>query len=249
MKLAHLVLSVIMCSGAVSGHAQGNPADQPAQSTAKAPEAGTPQSATAQGSKTAMPGHVLTPEEAARKYVEMWNTGNFEIQKEIYAPSVVLFEHEHRNLLSYRIVGRVITVWRRSMPDLKFTVEDAVVQGDKVLLRLSFTGTYKERLLPFTLSPSNFDPPAKIRSGEMLLFEVKNGRITQIWDYKDEMRLIASMGGRWRSGAELDKAMEESKAQMQNAKPDAQKAPEAKTDSASPSTAKPETAPAPPPKK
>lgn len=91
------------------------------------------------------------------------------------------------------------------MPDLNFKIEDTIVQGDKVAMRLTFTGSYKERLFPGTATPAP-QIPRTVRATEMLMFHLKDGKINQIWEEYDEVRMHYEMGGSWHTNQELDAA-------------------------------------------
>lgn len=47
-------------------------------------------------------------------------------------------------------------------------------------MRPTFAGTYKAQLFPFYPSPVECDPPKTIRSTEMLLFQLKDGKTVEI---------------------------------------------------------------------
>jgi predicted ester cyclase len=142
---------------------------------------------------------------APRKYVEMWNTGDFDNIQSVFIYPVAMVSHGNRTIVRPDILKRVIVTWRKAMPDLNFKIEDTLIQGDEVAMRLSFTGSYKERLFGNTAAPSP-DTPRTVRGTEMLMFHLKNGRINQIWEEYDEVRMRLQMGGFWRSNEELEKA-------------------------------------------
>jgi hypothetical protein len=85
-----------------------------------------------------------------RKYVEMWNTGDLQLIGTMFAHPTFITFHGQKRLLETGTLARVIMSWRKSMPDLNFKVEDTIVQGDRVAMRLTFTGSYKERLFADT---------------------------------------------------------------------------------------------------
>lgn len=144
-----------------------------------------------------------------RRYVELWNTGNFDQMESLFSPPVAMVSRGNRVLLSYEMLRRVITSWRKSMPDLNFKIEDTIVQGDKVAMRLSFTGSYKERLFAGTATPTP-ENPRTVRATEMLMFHLKDGKINQIWEEYDETRMHYEMGGSWHTNQELDEASQQS---------------------------------------
>lgn len=140
-----------------------------------------------------------------RRYVELWNTGNFDQMESIFSPPVVMVSHGNRVLLTPEMLRRVVTTWRKSMPDLNFKIEDTIIEGVKVAMRLSFTGSYKERLFAGTAAPTP-EVPRTVRATEMLMFHLKDGKINQIWEEYDEVRMRMLMGGSWHTNQELEAA-------------------------------------------
>jgi len=140
-----------------------------------------------------------------RRYVELWNTGKFEQMESLFSPPVLMVSRGNRVLLTFEMLRRVITAWRKSMPDLHFKVEETIIKGDKVAMLLSFTGSYKERLFAGTAAPTP-EIPRTVRATEMLMFHLKDGKINQIWEEYDELRMRVEMGGSWHTNQELDAA-------------------------------------------
>ena len=111
-----------------------------------------------------------------RKYVDLWNTGDFDQFKPYFSP-FFMTSHGPRVLVNEAMLRRVISAWRQSMPDLTFKIEDTIIQGDRVAMRLSMKGTYKNIVFPFTVQPGPDDPPRTVRAAEMLFFRIKDGKI------------------------------------------------------------------------
>ena len=146
-----------------------------------------------------------SPNTVTSRYVELWNTGNFDQIQSLFSPPVAMVSRGNRVLLTLEMLKRVVTAWRKSMPDLNFKIEDTISQGDMVAMRLSFTGSYKERLFPGTATPTP-ENPRTVRATEMLMFHLKDGKINQIWEEYDENRMHLEMGGSWRTNQELETA-------------------------------------------
>jgi predicted ester cyclase len=136
-----------------------------------------------------------------RKYVEMWNTGDFQPIGTMFTHPVFITFHGQKKLLETGTLVKVIASWRKSMPDLDFKIEDTIVQGDRVAMRLTFSGYYKERLFADTAAPEA--TPRKIHALEMLMFLIRDGKIAEVWDDYDELVMRLQMGAIWRSNAEL----------------------------------------------
>lgn len=157
------------------------------------------------------PAENQSPDSIPRRYVELWNTGNLDQMESLFSPPVAMLSHGNRVLLTFEMLRRVITTWRKSMPDLHFKIEDTIIEGDKVAMRVSFTGSYKERLFAGTAAPTP-ETPRTVRATEMLMFHLKDGKINQIWEEYDELRMRIEMGGFWRTNEELEAIGRASKA-------------------------------------
>ena len=125
--------------------------------------------------------------------------------KSFFSPFYMI-SHGNRVVVDEAMLIRVVNAWRGSMPDLNFKIEDTITQGNKVAMRLTFTGTYKTRLFASTGDPAKFDPPRHVRVGEMLFFEFKDGKLWTIWEEYDELAMRTQMGAFWRTNEELDAA-------------------------------------------
>jgi predicted ester cyclase len=136
-----------------------------------------------------------------RKYVEMWNTGDPRPIGTMFTYPAFITFHGQKRLLQTGMLAKVIMSWRKSMPDLNFKIEDTIVQGDRVAMRLTFSGSYKERLFADTAAPDA--APRKIQALEMLMFLIRDGKIAEIWDDYDELTMRYQMGALWRSNEEL----------------------------------------------
>jgi len=208
------------------------PAPAPSQNATPAPpEAAAPGAVKAAGTTPCPSLQNQAADTTPRQYVEVWNTGKFDQVDCMISPPTIIVSRGGRVLLRADNLQKVVTAWRKSMPDLHFKIEDTIIQGDKVAMRLSFTGSYKERLFPNTAKPSP-NVPRTVRATEMLMFLLKDGRIQEIWEEYDEIRMRLEMGGFWRSNQELE-AMAARDAQA--AKPAPVEAPPA-TEAAPPAT-------------
>jgi predicted ester cyclase len=195
-----LVVTVMALTTAALPAAQNQNSTGQEAPAAQAPMAAGQGSPAIPAAQTASKAAEIHPVDwAPLQYVEMWNTGktDMDIQNSVFNNSVVMHSRGMRLFLAPGMVGGVIRTWRNSMPDLKFTLEDKIIQGNKVVLRLTYTGTFTKILWANTLAPEDFNPPRKIHSDEILIFDVKNGKIDEIWEEYDEAAMRRQMGSKW----------------------------------------------------
>jgi len=206
---AILVLAILWHSFAVAqdGAQQSSaavPQPLPAQTTTGSSgqtTGTTPGSQSASSLSESRPAESHPTDAMPRKYIDMWNSGNLQAVGTIFAHPVFITFHGQKRLLETGALAKVIMAWRKSMPDLSFTIEDTIVQGDRVAMRLTFDGSYKERLFADTAAPEV--APRKIHAAEMLMFQIRDGKISEIWDDYDELVMRLQMGGVWRSNDQL----------------------------------------------
>jgi predicted ester cyclase len=140
-----------------------------------------------------------TAEALARKYFELWNTGD-KASIESF-PDFVMHNHGARVVVGHDMLERVISTWRKSLPDLTFTIDDKFALGDKAVMRVTLRGTYKELLFPEAGDPPS--PPRAIRATGILLFQIKDGKLQEIWQELDESAMKVQMGAQWKTRQEL----------------------------------------------
>jgi predicted ester cyclase len=136
-----------------------------------------------------------------RKYIDMWNSGDLRPIAAMFTHPVFITFHGQKRLLDTGTLAKVIMSWRKSMPDLSFRIEDTIAQGDRVAMRLTFSGSYKERLFADTAAPEA--APRKIHAVEMLIFQIRDGKVSEIWEDYDELVMRLQMGAVWRSNDQL----------------------------------------------
>ena len=76
----------------------------------------------------------------------MVNKGDFSVIEEVLAPDYVYREPtvgEYRGRAGYR---DLVAMYRNAFPDLKLTVEEQISGGDKVVTRMSGSGTHRGEL-------------------------------------------------------------------------------------------------------
>jgi predicted ester cyclase len=87
---------------------------------------------------------------ARRFFEEVWNNGNVREAAAFFAPGFV-----SHNTLDVRIVGpseygAAVTAYRAAFPDFHTTLEDVLVDGDRVVVRGTDRGTPRGDLMGFT---------------------------------------------------------------------------------------------------
>jgi steroid delta-isomerase-like uncharacterized protein len=119
--------------------------------------------------------------EVVRSWIaEGWNKGDLAVADDLLAEEFVL----HDPVASREIVGRdaeraLIAGLRQAIPDLVFTIDDLVVDGDNVTIRWIAEGTHGGELLGF----ASTGRALAIRGVDM--YRLRDGRIAESWTFWD----------------------------------------------------------------
>jgi steroid delta-isomerase-like uncharacterized protein len=105
---------------------------------------------------------------------EAVNKGNFSVLDEILSPDYLYSEPtvgERRGKAGYR---ELVTMYRKAFPDLKLTIEEQIAEGDKVVTRMSGSGTHRGELFGAA-------PTGKQASGVRCIFvtRIANGKLVE----------------------------------------------------------------------
>ncbi len=123
--------------------------------------------------------------EALNEHV--WPTGDFTAADALIAPQYVY--HDPANPITGREgFHQLIATYRRAFPDTRFTIEEQVAEGDRVLTRMTARGTHTGPLL---------DTPASGRPIEvsiLSLTRVVDGQVVEEWERFDSAHLLVQIG-------------------------------------------------------
>jgi steroid delta-isomerase-like uncharacterized protein len=128
--------------------------------------------------------------ELIRRFVEeMFNRGNLSLADEFMAPDFV----EHEELPPGIPEGRegvimLTTMLRSAFPDLKATIDDIIAEGDKVVIRQTWSGTHKGEFMGI--------PPTgrSVSIGVIDIIRVAGGKFVEHWGQMDSMGLMQQLG-------------------------------------------------------
>lgn len=121
------------------------------------------------------------------KYVAAVNahdTGNF---GEIHAENYIQHSGRSPNGLAAQIENFRVIFAR--MPDVQVTVEDRIIQGDKIVARMTFTATHTQPLQGIAPTGRRFT----LRTID--IWRVENGKLAEHWDVVDYAGLQKQLRG------------------------------------------------------
>jgi predicted ester cyclase len=135
----------------------------------------------------------MSPEQnkaiARRIPLEIFNQGKLDLADEIFAPDYI----EHAQVppgFPMGIPGLKLFVAqvRAAFPDFRYTIEDELAEGDKVVLRLTASGTQQGEFagIPATGKRATW--------GEIHIATMQGGKLTEHWVNLDQLGMLQQLG-------------------------------------------------------
>lgn len=131
---------------------------------------------------------MATNEQLYRRLIEeVFNQGRMEVADELIAPDAV--EHQRGGMgEGPEGAKRTAAVLRSAFPDFSVTIQDLVVDGDKVWARQRGGGTNLGTFFGF---------PATGKTAYIEVFDVarfENGRMVEHWGVPDQLGMMVALG-------------------------------------------------------
>jgi steroid delta-isomerase-like uncharacterized protein len=120
------------------------------------------------------------------KFYQVYNENALDMWEEAMSPSYV--GHVNGQDVPNRETGKgFIQALLVAFPNINYTVNDTVIQGNKVVSRWSATGTHTGDL--FGMPPTNKD----VNMIGITIFRIENGQIAELWDVWDQAGLMEQL--------------------------------------------------------
>jgi steroid delta-isomerase-like uncharacterized protein len=124
-----------------------------------------------------------------RTYAEVFNQGNLSIAEELVAPDCV--NHEIPPGMNNRgpeQLRQVVTMLRTAFPDLHYTIEELVAEGDTVVGRVTMSGTHQGPLMG--IAPTG----RSVRQAQVHIVRFRDGKGVEHRGLRDDLGLMQQLG-------------------------------------------------------
>jgi predicted ester cyclase len=129
----------------------------------------------------------------SRRFLEdAANKGNLDLIDEIADPNCVIHQPDGvggNDLRGREALKQLVKMYYAAFPDLRFTVEDQIAEGDKVVTRWSSEGTHKGELMGIA-------PTGKHAAGVtgISIDRYSGGKFVEGWGNWDTLGLMQKLG-------------------------------------------------------
>ncbi len=124
-------------------------------------------------------------------FEEVWNKGRAEVIDELFLPEGVAqgLNQQPSEMMQGPTAFRPFhRAFRGAFPDIHVTVEDAVAEGDKVVVRCTVRGTHTGEELG--IAPTR----KRVEFTGMCMLRFKGGKIAEDWNNFDSLTLYNQIG-------------------------------------------------------
>lgn len=119
-----------------------------------------------------------------RRFVEAYNKRKLDLIDDFVAPDYV----DHTNKVGREGLKRLFAMGLNAFPDWREAIEDIIAEGDKVWVRLAYTGTHRGEFMG--LAPTG----NKITTKSVDIYRVVNGKLAEYWNVTDNIDILKQTG-------------------------------------------------------
>jgi steroid delta-isomerase-like uncharacterized protein len=124
-----------------------------------------------------------------RLFEEVWNKGNQVVVDELFAQNYTHHDPSTADLgQGPQSEKRRVTLYRNAFPDLRFTIEDVIAEGETVMARYTARGTHKGNLNEIAATGK------QINVTGVSISRFTNGKIAESWVNWDALGLMQQIG-------------------------------------------------------
>ena len=123
-----------------------------------------------------------------RLFDEVINQWNFAHLDQIFAPNFRVAPDEGRPARGAEDAKQFFLGLRSAFPDLHYTIDDVVVEGEKAVARVHAQGTHRGEYIGH--SPTGLT----VEYAEMVMLRVVEGKITEWWVQVNQLPILQQIG-------------------------------------------------------
>lgn len=126
-----------------------------------------------------------------RAIEEGWNQGNVAVFDELSAPNWIYHDPGNLDVRTLEDYKRFVSQTRSAFPDLHFTIEDLVAEGDKVVMRGTFRGTNTGDIVAPMPIPAT---GKQVTMTGISIARFAGGKAVEVWTQGDNLGLFQQLG-------------------------------------------------------
>src|ERR1700675_1072345 len=133
-----------------------------------------------------------------RQHQDIWSRGKLLPYSEVFAPTFVGHHPGRPDWIGPNGVREAVNAIRTAFPDFSESIEDIIVNGDKVVTRFTASGTHLGVFRD--LAPTG----RRVAIEEIGIFRIADGKIAEKWGLIDRLGLFEQLGASPWGGARTE---------------------------------------------
>jgi steroid delta-isomerase-like uncharacterized protein len=121
-----------------------------------------------------------------RGFLESWNSGDLKSMERLWAPDMV--HHTRTGKYGRAQVFSLIAGFMEAFPDIKFSIDSIIAEGDLVTTRMTARATHRQSFMGVPATGR------EIKCTAMGTVRIANGRIVEHWSVMDELYMLQQLG-------------------------------------------------------
>jgi steroid delta-isomerase-like uncharacterized protein len=123
-------------------------------------------------------------------YEQLFNQGNLSVVDEVIAPDFINHNAPLGSNRGPESMRQLITMLSTSFPDMHYTVEEIVAEGDTVVARVTMSGTHRGP------GPVQGMPPTgrSVRQDQMHFIHFRDGKVVEHRAVRDDLGVMRQLG-------------------------------------------------------
>jgi steroid delta-isomerase-like uncharacterized protein len=122
------------------------------------------------------------------RFVEAFNAGDLDGLAAAFAPNAVVHNSGAPDPLNLDGFRQLAAVFLAAFPEGKHTIDDMIVEGDKVVTRITYRGAHTGDLM-------GIPPTGKhVTTSAMTIDQIADGKIVETWRLFDQMGMMQQLG-------------------------------------------------------
>lgn len=119
---------------------------------------------------------------------EVWHKGKLEVADEILSNDYVFHHPAGIDLNGAEEYKKLVAEVRSAFPDINFTLDDFIVEGDKIVYRWTLRGTHQTEFRG--IPPTN----KEVEAWGITIERVVRGKLVEAWERYDTLGLMRQLG-------------------------------------------------------
>ena len=119
---------------------------------------------------------------------DAWNHGNMQVFEDVFTPNFVYHDPAAPNVTTLAEHKQFVLGIRTLSPDMVYTIEDIIAEGDKVVVRYLWQGTPQKEVY-------GIPPTGKlITHVGMGIYRFTGLQVSELWDVWDRLGVLQQLG-------------------------------------------------------